>query len=447
MTIPKDYQNRYVYHFTHVDNLPGILKHGLLSTNEKVRLGLKHIAIAYTDIQSRRACMAVSCGCGGVVHDYVPLYFCKRSSMLLAVVNGKIADQQLIIYFEFPISIINQYQWVITDASANTGIPPNFYNNEDNLSKLKWTHIDSLSWSMPSERAKQARQAELLIHKQIPITSASRVIVWNKTIREYVLEEYKNAKMPEPHIGYDNIHYYIDFYDSGKHSIVTGPVLIRKAYMKTLENLIPEINNAASPQFNRLSNMLEEGLRKDFGCLPETTEIIGLETDNGTHKEDVGKHTLSVVKNLLELPEYESLIKIDKLLVEVSAYLHDIGKGPKSRWIENKGKQKVDPDHPIKALPMLERILTEDVETITERSAKVICKLVCYHDIIGDIIGKGRRIEELIDVVEDERELNMLIALGKADMLAINTVWANDDIIDDIRTQVKGAIASKTSEE
>ena len=181
--------------------------------------------------------------------------------------------------------------------------------------------------------------------------------------------------------------------------------------------------------------------------LPETAELIGLESDNGIHVEDVGKHTLSVVKTLLESSEYERLNKSDKLLVEISAYLHDIGKGPKSRWADNGGKQKVDPDHPIKALPMLKRILTEEIATLTERSAKVICKLVCYHDLVGDIIGKGRRIEELFDAVEDERDLNMLIALGKADMLAINPAWANDEIIDDIRIQVKDAIASKTSEE
>jgi len=57
------------------------------------------------------------------------------------------------------------------------------------------------------------------------------------------------------------------------------------------------------------------------------------------------------------------------------------------------------------------------------RSAKVICKLVCYHDLVGDIVGKGRRIEELAEIVEDERELDMLIALGKADMMSVNPVW------------------------
>ena len=141
--------------------------------------GLTTQAIAYTDIQERPrySGLEVPCGIlGGVVRDYVPLYFCKRSSMLLAVINGKIADQQLIIYFEFSVGIINQFNWVITDASANTSTPPNFYDNEENLNNLKWPHIDSKKWGTTSEKAKQARQAELLIHKRIPITAASKII-------------------------------------------------------------------------------------------------------------------------------------------------------------------------------------------------------------------------------------------------------------------------------
>ncbi|MGQ7112742.1 DarT ssDNA thymidine ADP-ribosyltransferase family protein, partial [Escherichia sp. TWPC-MK] len=35
--------------------------------------------------QHRRSEMRVTCGPGGVVHDYVPFYFTKRSPMLLKV--------------------------------------------------------------------------------------------------------------------------------------------------------------------------------------------------------------------------------------------------------------------------------------------------------------------------------------------------------------------------
>jgi hypothetical protein len=441
MSVPDEFKNRYVYHFTHVENLHDILEYGLLSTNEKKRLGIEHTAIAYEDIQERRSCMDVPCGRRGVVHDYVPLYFCKRSSMLLAVVNGKIADQQFIIYFDFPIDIMDRYPFVLTDASANTSRPPNFYDSEENLSKLKWDHIDSQKWAMTSEKAKQSRQAELLIYKCIPIADVSKIIVWNESIRDIVLDAYKKIKKTPPQIGFDNFRYYIDFFNSGKRSIVTGPYFIQKAYKEIITSLLPKIGTNKSAKYEHLFALIKN-LREDFGCLPETSELIGLETENEVHSEDVGSHTLQVVYELLRSEEYQYLGKTDKLLVEVAAYLHDIGKGPKSRWIKNGGRQKVDPDHPIKTLPMLERILTCEIETLKQRSAKVICKLVCYHDLIGDILSKGRRIDELFDIIDDIGELNMLIALAKADMQSIG--WSYDGGIDGIRKQVSARLKSKS---
>jgi putative nucleotidyltransferase with HDIG domain len=367
--------------------------------------------------------------------------------MLLAIVNEKIADQQDIIYFRFPIDIMNQYPWVLTDASANTIIAPNFYDNASDLEQLNWACIDSLDWRMPSERAKRARQAELLIHRRVDIKSSTRIIVWNKWTKKNVLSAYAEAQISPPPIGYDEIHFYTDFYNSGENSIVTGPRLRKKAYQETIDDLLQEINKAASPKFDKLSSMIENGLKKDFGCLPETEELIDLKTNNWIHKHDVATHTLKVVEELHKLREFGALNKADQLLVEVSAYLHDIGKGPKSRWADKGGRQDVDLDHPVKALPMLHRIFTEELKMITERSARVICKLVCYHDLIGDVTGKSRRVEELIDVVENERELNMLIALGKADIQAIHPDWVNDTRIEEVREQVLEALQSEASDE
>src|SRR6185295_15121809 len=97
MAIPLPFRERLVYHITHLDNLDSILESDLLSTNEREKLGLERRTIAYSEIQTRRAEMDVQCEPGGSVHDYVPLYFCARSPMLLAVVQNKIADEQLII--------------------------------------------------------------------------------------------------------------------------------------------------------------------------------------------------------------------------------------------------------------------------------------------------------------------------------------------------------------
>ncbi|MGQ7146741.1 HD domain-containing protein, partial [Escherichia sp. SS-MK2] len=43
---------------------------------------------------------------------------------------------------------------------------------------------------------------------------------------------------------------------------------------------------------------------------------------------------------------FHDLSERERLVVTLAAYLHDIGKGPKSRWKD--GVQKVDDTHPIK---------------------------------------------------------------------------------------------------
>ena len=64
--------------------------------------------------------MEIPCGPKGVVHDYVPLYFCKRSRMLYSVVFNKFADEHLIIYLEFPLTIMERLPHVFTNIAANT---------------------------------------------------------------------------------------------------------------------------------------------------------------------------------------------------------------------------------------------------------------------------------------------------------------------------------------
>jgi UTP:GlnB (protein PII) uridylyltransferase len=164
-------------------------------------------------------------------------------------------------------------------------------------------------------------------------------------------------------------------------------------------------------------------LRVDLAALPETAQLIGLESNNEVHTETVGDHTLRVVEECRKLFSSNRLTQPEQQLVELAAYLHDIGKGPKSRWDRCGGKQQVDPDHPIKSTKMLERILTEEVQAVTDDEARILCKLVCYHDLYGDIIGRDRRREQLADIAQNERDLEMLITIGRGDMSSVREVW------------------------
>ena len=401
-----------------------ILTHGLLSPCEQQRQGLQHRTIVWEAVRHHRAGIEIPGGPGKTPDAYIPFYFCKLSPMLLAIMSSKVIDEDQIIHFEFPIEIIETHPAVFTDGAILPNSTPHFYRDPADLDCLNWQAIDSPAWRMPTESLRHARLSELLIHRQIAIDAVSRIIVWDSSIAGQVLQLYQSAGRRPPLIETDPTCYFLASEDPIQPAI-SGPTLIYQAYQNTIQQLANEINHAPHPRFDSLED-LRAGLHVSMNCLPETAELAGLETDNRAHFEDVGAHTLRVVNEAMRSPEYARLSDHDRMLVEIAAFLHDVGKGPKNRWAAFHGKQQLDPDHPIKALPMLRRILVEDIEQIQYEDAVLICKLVAYHDIIGGILFSGRKLEELLGLFETTREFEMLMCLGRSNSVAINPAWGHD---------------------
>ena len=419
MPIPDEHKSRHIYQFTHLDNLPGILQHGLLSCNEKECRGIDHLSIASEGIQQRRAAMPVPVRPGGVVHDYVPFYFCTRSPMLLSVVNAKNVDQLYILYLGVSIDILDSPKAVFTSASANTANPPQFYSDPADLNKLDWEQIDSKKWGCPSDDARHARMAEALIHKKLAVSNIDHIIVWNETVKKEVQKIFAKAGATPPAIKFDGYNrryfYFTNFYEKGKVSIVTGPMCLQSEFCAAAKEVIEAREREApdEPLFESIEHAVEV-LDDDFCRLPELDAINDLPTANQEHREDVGAHTRTVVDKLRNSDLYENLSDREKALVEFAAYLHDIGKGKSPR--DDQGRQRVDPDHPARAIPLVQRILTEDIEALDEEDIRRVLQLVAYHDLIGDVVGKGRNREQILDVIECAEDFDMLAALNCADV-------------------------------
>lgn len=424
MPIPTAHTRRNVYHFSHIANLKGLLQHGFLANNHPQFPRHGHRSIASAAIQQRRAAMAVPCGPGGCVHDYVPLYFGTRSPMLLGVIQAKNIDQFDILYFEFSIALADRSDTVFTGASANTAAAPDFYSDPADLANLDWAAIDSLKWGNVDDGFRHRRMAELLVKDQLPISAAGRCVVWNEDAKKRVEKIVCGAPFPPITFEHpDRRHWYTDFANGKKSSLVSGPREIAQVYAAARDDVGERAgNHGETARFRSLKKLLE-GLRGDFACLPHTAELVELKSANGIHRRTVDSHTLEVVERLLVSPEYQALNDKPKMLVELAAYLHDIGKGPRSRWDSNGGLQKVDPNHPVGAMPMMVEILTEYVAKVSATSAATLMKLVCYHDLVGDVLGKGRDEEQIVAVADDEEELGMLFALGKADATALVEHW------------------------
>ncbi|OPY16697.1 MAG: HD domain protein [Methanomethylovorans sp. PtaU1.Bin073] len=449
MVVPKEYENRSLYHFTHIENLDSILKHGLLSQNEKSKLGINHKDISRQRIQEKRSNTIITCGPGGSVHDYVPLFFCKKSPMLSSVIYNKKADQKCIIYLEFPIQIMDKYEMVFSDRSANEALNPKFYDDTSNIKMLNWEVIDTSKWNdeydIPGQTPiAQQKQCEALFYKKLSLSSLKKVVVFNEEARKNVCSLFASNGYDVPFITVEPD----DYYYMGSSIPRYGPHDIKSHFDDTCNYIFENSRNSRSQRFKSLSELLN-ALRTNMSCLPETAELIGLKTDNSAHHEDVANHTKRVVSKLKGIKEFSKLDSVDTALVEVAAYLHDIGKGPKERLRSNNGIQKVNPDYPVNGLLMLKRIFTEEIIPLRERSVRLICKLVCYHDLVGDIVTKGRREEELKQIVCDENELNMLIAISKADMKSIDPSWlsSNENDIEKLRSNILTNLKAELKED
>lgn len=427
MKIPDKYKRQYFYHFTHIENLESIVKNGLLSTNMKNDLGLKHTDVASETIQHRRSEMDVTCVPGGKVHDYVPFYFATTNPMLLGVLNRKNIDQPLIIYCAVSIGKLLENKAIFTDASANTIEPPNFYGNPQDLDKLDWNAINSRKWGSKNDDERHKRMAEVLIHENVPLNWIDSIIVWNKSFKDETVKIYKDNGISPPKISFSPFngeHFFFTKFALGRpnETLVTGPYFLKLHFEETVKTIID--NRMKTDKENFLFENIEDALDEiviDFCVIKELDDIYELETENEVHNKNVSDHTKEVVGNLEKNSYYDNLLETDKKIVKLSAYLHDIGKGPKSKW--KNGKQNVYPDHPADAIPMLERILIEDFEEFSEYEIRKICLLVAYHDLVCDILERGRSKKELIDLDIDENELNMLIAISLADIQAINIMW------------------------
>lgn len=434
MPIPVNHSCRYIFHFTDIRNLDSIIKKGLLCTNLKNEKGIKHTNIANMNIQGRRANMDVTAGPGGKAHDYVPFYFSSINPMLLTLLNQKNVDQNLIIYFCIKIQRLDQDDAVFTNSSANTAIPPTFYDDTSHLVDLNWDLIDYRGWKAGTDEEKHKKMAEAMIYNRVGIQDIDAIVVYNESAKKLVEKSFKDNNVSPPPIFYDfnfkkdlYSFYYTKFFLKDKtmrnDSLVTGPLTLLHEYKGLIGNIRKERSQKRANYPYRTVSDIIQAIEGNFTVITELKSVTGLLQDYPPHNDTVDDHTKKVVEELKKLDYYKNISTEKKNTLLFASYLHDIGKGPKTKW-ENEKMIRAYPDHPADAIPMLKRILVEEVENLTDEEIRLICMLVVYHDIIGDCMENGREKQQVVDVIENEDDLEMLFAISCADARAINGAWA-----------------------
>jgi hypothetical protein len=417
------YKWRHAYHFTSLWNLESVIDNGLLSTNRKIAGGVGHLDVANQEIQRRRKTMAIPGVQDRYVHDYVPFYFAKRTPMQIAVLNKKNVDQELLVYFAISLKIIDDRPGAFfTNASANTEILPEFYaaSQSDKLSCLNWAIIDRWKWTYSDDDERHQKMAELLVPDHVSSNEISYIVTWDESIAEYVKKCFFEKGVACPDIVHDEMHYFTNRGDGS--SIITGPYFLKENFEEAVNFIVS--NQNFQTKFPNLESALY-AIRASFDSIRELADVDGLGAGYGPHRDDVGTHSRRVAGLVLSTPEYRELNSQDQMILELAAYLHDIGKGPKSRWVGSY-MDKADNNHANKSLPMLKRILTQDIGSLSRDSIRKLVMLVTYDDLLGDIAAKGRDPKQFFEIITCESDVNMLVALSKSDIGSISQMWLND---------------------
>jgi hypothetical protein len=188
-----DLHDPQIMHFTHIDNLAGIVAAGLLADGNTPPLSVE---CADVEVKLRRRVRRVPIPPGGVVADYVPFYFAPRSPMLYRIFKGTVlgyqGSQNQLVYLGTRVSRIHasNLDWIATDrnAAVNTA---EFTNDPGRLAEhIDWTVMDAHQWANTPEDGSQMqrRMAEFLVHRYLPWDTVIGIVVHDEAMANRVAD-------------------------------------------------------------------------------------------------------------------------------------------------------------------------------------------------------------------------------------------------------------------
>lgn len=191
MTVPPD---PLIYHITHVDNLPSILREGgLWCDTERLARSLASTNIGHLHIKRRRLTRPVTTPAGGVLGDYVPFNFCPRSVMLFAVHRGHhdyLGGQESVVHLVSSVSRATSLgrPWAFTDRHAELAHALHF-DDLIRLPEVSWDVMGLQYWS----EVKEERQAEFLVQRFFPWAAVAEIGVMTPRVAEAVVQALRGA--------------------------------------------------------------------------------------------------------------------------------------------------------------------------------------------------------------------------------------------------------------
>jgi ssDNA thymidine ADP-ribosyltransferase, DarT len=194
----------WLYRMTHIDNLPHILQHGLV-TAANSNADPNYRSIGDQSLIGVRKDLDAPNPPGGKFSDYVPFYLGHRSPMLYQIATGyenihKVPQSEIVYLVVDHGSVIRSgLDWFYTDGHARHGMT-RFYTDETGFEELDWEAIYAIQWKNTEADPDRQRkkQAEYMIKAAVPTACFAFILVFDEKCKQKVehLQQKMNLLIP-----------------------------------------------------------------------------------------------------------------------------------------------------------------------------------------------------------------------------------------------------------
>ena len=184
----------YLFRLIHIDNLDYILTRGILTCPNHPLRDENYLNIGDQTLIKSRNKKQIPVEPGGYFHDYVAFYFGYRPPMLYEIQRGynKVIKRHPseIIYLVTTFDEVKNagLSFVFTDGHAYHNFTQ-FFKHESELKHVDWSAVYLKKWNETEEDPdrKRRKQAELLIHKELPLELIKAFFTYDDAARQKIL--------------------------------------------------------------------------------------------------------------------------------------------------------------------------------------------------------------------------------------------------------------------
>ena len=176
------YELGNVQHMTDFDNFESILSIGkIYSKNKMNQLSKDYVDISNISVQSGRSKITLECT-EKALHDYVPLYWGKKTPMVAALQH----QNESLLFLMFSTSLLNDYECVISNGNARS--PDTSFQvfiELNDLDLLNPRSINTVKYAS-NQVTKRHKQSELLVLNELPLKHLQYIVCYSSVVKNKV---------------------------------------------------------------------------------------------------------------------------------------------------------------------------------------------------------------------------------------------------------------------